>query len=295
MSMTASPFSRIESIITNATGQASRVTGSRATSGGCINDSQIVTLQDGREFFIKTHAGADDCPGMFETEFLALKLLAAPGVIHVPRPVAFGGDYLVVEAFREGARAADWEDQMGRRLARLHQATRQEQFGFEKDNYLGTTPQPNGWWENWTDFWREKRLGWQLELVAAKTSPDDPLLQSGRQLMDRLDSLLDGVREPAVLLHGDLWSGNAAANEQGSPVIFDPASYYGHREAELGMMRLFGGFGPRCEAAYQEVWPLEVGADERIALYRLYHELNHLNLFGRAYYQACMSTIRSLL
>ena len=93
----------------------------------------------------------------------------------------------------------------------------------------------------------------------------------------------------------DFWSGKAAANEKGEPVIFDPASYYGHREAEIGMMRLFGGFGPRCEAAYAEVWPLQDGYEQRITLYRLYHELNHLNLFGRSYYQTCLSTINSLL
>jgi protein-ribulosamine 3-kinase len=98
-----------------------------------------------------------------------------------------------------------------------------------------------------------------------------------------------------ALLHGDLWSGNAAADHHGKPVIFDPASYYGHREAEFGMMRLFGGFGPRVEAAYQEVWPFEPGNDERIALYRLYHELNHLNLFGAAYYGQCIDTIKALL
>ncbi len=110
-----------------------------------------------------------------------------------------------------------------------------------------------------------------------------------------LDVLLGEIDEAAVLLHGDLWSGNAAADEKGEPIIYDPASYYGHREAEIGMMRMFGGFGPRCEAAYDEVWPLTAGAEQRITLYRLYHELNHLNLFGSSYYQSCISTMESLL
>ncbi len=111
----------------------------------------------------------------------------------------------------------------------------------------------------------------------------------------QLDELLGNADEAGVLWHGDLWSGNAAADENGEPIIFDPASYYGQREAELGMMRMFGGFGPVCEAAYQEVWPLQAGADERIKLYRLYHELNHLNLFGRTYYDSCLTTMGELV
>ncbi len=110
-----------------------------------------------------------------------------------------------------------------------------------------------------------------------------------------MDSLIGNITEPAVLLHGDLWSGNAAANEKREPVIFDPASYYGHREAEIGMMRMFGGFDARCETAYAEVWPLQGGSEERISLYRLYHELNHLNLFGSGYYQSCLTSINALI
>jgi fructosamine-3-kinase len=115
----------------------------------------------------------------------------------------------------------------------------------------------------------------------------------GRQLMDQLDQILN-LEEPAVLLHGDLWSGNAAADEQGEPVIYDPAAYYGQREAEFGMMRLFGGFGSRTESAYQEVWPFEPGYEKRFDLYRFYHELNHLNIFGQSYYRQCMDSLRSL-
>ena len=113
--------------------------------------------------------------------------------------------------------------------------------------------------------------------------------------MVKLDDYLGDIYEAAVLLHGDLWSGNAAADERGEPIIYDPASYYGHHEVEIGMMRMFGGFGPVCEAAYEEIWPFEDGAEKRFALYRLYHELNHLNLFGHGYYESCLSTMKSLL
>ncbi|MDX1519041.1 MAG: fructosamine kinase family protein, partial [Gammaproteobacteria bacterium] len=124
---------------------------------------------------------------------------------------------------------------------------------------------------------------------------DSELIRLGDRLLNRLDMYLGEIDEPAVLLHGDLWSGNAASDSDGNPVIFDPASYFGHREAEIGMMRMFGGFGPVCEAAYEEVWPFADGSEERINLYRLYHELNHLNLFGQGYYQSCLNTIQGLL
>ena len=255
----------------------------------------MVSLQDGRRLFVKTHPRARQFPGMFAAEFQGLSLLAAPGVIRVPRAIACDDDFIVMEAIMQSGPRTDWQELMGRRLALLHETTRKVTFGFDRDNYLGTTPQPNAWMDHWVDFWRERRLGWQLELFSSKTDPDDRLLIMGGRLQEQLDELLGGVDEPAVLLHGDLWSGNAAADEQGEPVIFDPACYYGHREAEIGMMRLFGGFGPRCEAAYGEVWPLQPGADRRITLYRLYHELNHLNLFGRGYYSSCITTMKQLL
>lgn len=286
---------RIEDAISAATGETAQIEQASSVGGGCINDSRLVNLRDGRTFFIKTGGGGVPYPGFFEAEFVALSLLGEPGVIRVPRPVAFEEEFIVIEAFREGSPAGDWQERMGRQLAELHLATQSDRFGFERDNYLGTTQQPNDWSEDWTTFWREQRLGWQLDLFARKTASDDTLLALGDRLLAKLDDYLGGVAERAVLLHGDLWSGNAAADESGAPIIFDPASYFGHREAELGMMRLFGGFGSRCEAAYDEVWPLPEGADDRITLYRLYHELNHLNLFGRSYYHACVSTLKSLV
>lgn len=286
---------RIERAITEATGEAAQFQQSHGIGGGSINLSRMMTLKDGRRLFIKTHPNAGNFPGMFAAEFQGLSLLAAPGVLRVPRALVCDSDFIAMEAFTASAPGPDWQELMGRRLALLHQATRRESFGFDGDNYLGTTPQPNAWMERWVDFWRERRLGWQLELYSRKTDPDDKLLIMGSRLQVKLDELLGHIDEPAVLLHGDLWSGNAAADERGEPIIYDPACYYGQREAEIGMMRLFGGFGPRCEAAYKEVWPLLPGADTRITLYRLYHELNHLNLFGRSYYNACIITMGQLL
>lgn len=286
--------SRVEAAISSHTEKEAEFADSKTAQGGCINDSQIVTLKDGRQFFVKTNPESKTRPGLFETEYDALLLLAEPGVIHVPKPIACSDDFIVIETFIEGAPAADWQEQMGRSLAELHTATKTERFGFEKDNYLGMSKQINSWQDDWHSFWRDQRLGLQLKRLSMITDKSDPILTKSGKLMSRLESLLCDIEEPAVLLHGDLWSGNAAANEKGQPVIFDPASYYGHREAEIGMMRMFGGFDARCEAAYAEVWPLEDGSEQRISLYRLYHEINHFILFGYNYYRSCIKTIDSL-
>ncbi|MCG8324809.1 MAG: fructosamine kinase family protein [Thiotrichales bacterium] len=287
--------SRIAQAISEATGQAAVISDTRTAHGGCINDSRVLTLQDGRRFFVKTHPAARRYPGLFQAEFEALHRLFAADAVRVPEPLTCTDDFIVMEFFSEGPPARDWHEQIGRQLALLHQATQHDQFGFGFDNYLGTTPQPNRWTPDWLSFWRDQRLGWQLELYSRSAAAGDEVLKLGERLLGRLLDYLAGIDEPAVLLHGDLWSGNAASDDQGRPVIFDPASYYGHREAEIGMMRMFGGFGTVCEAAYAEVWPLAPGSEERISLYRLYHELNHLNLFGQGYHRSCVSTMRQLL
>jgi len=285
---------RIQQLLDMALELSVPIEGYRAAIGGSINEAYLVSLRDGRRLFLKTHRNGS-IPGMYAAEFRALELLSEPGHITVPRPLYADEDFLVMEAFEEGVPAYDWQEQVGRGLARLHQATRQKHFGFDTDNYLGQTLQPNTWQEQWILFWQQQRLGYQLELLRGKVSKEDPLVIAVMRLLDALDDVLASDQEPAVLLHGDLWSGNAAANTKGQPVIFDPASYYGHREAELGMMRLFGGFGVHCEAAYQEVWPFQPGFNRRIDVYRLYHQLNHLNLFGGGYYSGCLDTARGLL
>ncbi len=286
---------RVESAITRVTGETARLSHYSPCHGGSINQSYRIELADGRIYFLKSNARPGSCPDMFELEFKALNLLQESNTILIPRPLVYGDEFIVMEWFNEGAPAADWQSRLGRGLAQLHRSTQAARYGFESDTYLGTTLQPNSWSDSWMEFWKSRRLGFQLKLFSQKTDRDDPLLKRGQQLLDRLDQFLGDVNEAPVLLHGDLWSGNAAATESGEPVIYDPASYYGHREAEIGMMRMFGGFTVECEAAYAEDWPLEPGSEERIRLYRLYHELNHLNLFGRSYYDSCMTSIRSLV
>jgi protein-ribulosamine 3-kinase len=284
----------IEHLLDSALELAVPVASMRLAMGGSINESYLVTLTDQREIFVKTHR-RDSIAGMYAAEFKALKLLSRTRTLTVPKPLFQDEDFLVMEAFREGAPAVDWQERMGRGLASLHHSTRQRHYGFDMDSYLGTFKQSNQWQDDWTGFWRDRRINPQLSLLKGQLPGQDPLLKAADKLMIKLDNVLACDPEPAVLLHGDLWSGNATADQKGNPVIFDPASYYGQREAEFGMMRLFGGFGPKCEAAYQEVWPFQPDYERRIEVYRLYHQLNHLNLFGSAYYNDCLATIQRLI
>lgn len=285
----------IAASIAAASGLHSDIVDRTVIGGGSICAAVMITLADGRRYFVKTHPPAARCPGMFAAEALALERLRATQAIRVPAPVAVSDEFLVLEPFTPRTPDARWQVQIGRELAALHRLTADQAPGFESDNYLGTTPQPNTTAPDWVAFWRDRRLLWQLGRFAAAGNSGDHLLTLGYELADRLDSLIGEPAEPCVLLHGDLWIGNAAADADGAPVIFDPASYYGRREAELGMMQLFGGFDPKCFAAYEEVWPLAPDNARRIAVYRLYHELNHLNLFGRGYYEQCMATLRGVL
>ena len=232
---------------------------------------------------------------MFVLEHQSLELMRGAGPLKIPAPVFSSADFLITEWHDFGTPAANWQEEMGRGLALLHQSRRHDQYGFQSDNYLGLSRQINQWQPTWLEFWLEQRLGQQLRLLAQQTGSGDRLVRLLQSLSGKLESYLGNISEAPVLLHGDLWSGNAAADISGKPLIFDPACYYGHREAEFGMMRMFGGFGPCCEAAYAEVWPLEPGSEERIVLYGLYHQLNHLLLFGASYYQQSVDTIKALL
>jgi fructosamine-3-kinase len=191
-----------------------------------------------------------------------------------------------------GRSGRDFPAEFGRRFARLHRSTRGARFGFPHDNYLGSTPQPNGWSDDGCDFFRRRRLGHQLGLARAGGLADRGLARLGDRLLDRLDRWLDLPGEPACLLHGDLWGGNYLVDDAGAPVLIDPAAYHGHREADLAMTRLFGGFDAAFYAAYEEEWPLSPGSEERRPLYELYHLLNHLNLFGAAYRGRCLAILR---
>lgn len=287
-------------------GRSVRVTGQRLVGGGSIHRAAFLEIEGGGRLFVKWNRR--DHLAMFETEAAGLAALAEPGALRVPSDplpgLSPGAAFLVMEAIptsSPGDRRAFFE-RFGRRFARLHRSTadredRPGRFGFEDDNFLGTTPQPNPWTDDWVGFFREHRLGHQLRLARSSGASDPELDRLGGRLLDRLDEWLDLPDEPGCLLHGDLWSGNFLCDDSGEPVIVDPAAYVGHREADLAMTRLFGGFDPVFYDAYEEAWPLPPGAteqEERDAVYRLYHLLNHLNLFGGGYRGQCIEVMRRL-
>ncbi|MBS0421822.1 MAG: fructosamine kinase family protein [Proteobacteria bacterium] len=182
---------------------------------------------------------------------------------------------------------------LGEQLARQHRAT-QTAFGWTRDNTIGSTPQLNAECADWLTFYRDLRLRYQLDL-AARNGYGGRLQQRGTLLLDCVPELFRGYSPLPALLHGDLWGGNRLADRDGQPVLFDPAVYYGDREADIAMTRLFGGYGREFYAAYAAAWELDSGASTRTHLYNLYHVLNHLNLFGAGYLGEAISLIDSLL
>ncbi len=254
----------------------------RAVGGGSINQAFKVPGEP-RPLFVKINRAS--ALRDFEAEAEGLQELRGAGGISVPKVVGCGavGDtsYLALEWIELGDRTPAAQRRLGAGLADLHRAAA-ERFGWHRHNTIGATPQFNTQTEDWLDFYRRERLAFQLQL-ARKNGLPDALLAQGYRLSDRLESFFAGCRPVASLLHGDLWSGNWGADEKGNPFIFDPAVYYGDREADLAMTRLFGGFGDAFYASYEKRWPLAGGWERRVDLYNLYHLLNHFNLFGAGY------------
>jgi fructosamine-3-kinase len=265
----------------------------RSVGGGCINAA--VTLSDGEQtYFVKVNA-PDRLP-MFAAEAAGLAAIAETDTIRVPEPLctgtAGGQSFIAMEYIALSGRSAQGAAEAGRQLAAMHRASRPD-FGWDRNNTIGATPQENVSDPDWIAFWRERRLGFQLDL-AAQNGYRGRLQEQGRRLLAAFPALIDHAPVPS-LLHGDLWGGNIGFDRAGEPVIFDPAVYYGDREADLAMTELFGGFGPDFYAAYQEAWPLDPGYRTRKTLYNLYHVLNHLSLFGSGYLGQAEAMIGRLL
>jgi fructosamine-3-kinase len=256
--------------------------GPRWTRHGGSSFHETWRLDLGRtRFFVKINT--PEHAAMLDAEADGLRALGAANAVRVPTPlacgVAGGYAYLALEwlEFDRGGRDAA----LGRALAQLHRTTA-PRFGGPRPNTIGTTPQDNTWSDDWAVFFRDRRIAPQLEL-AARQGHRGTLQDDGERLLAAIPELLAGHTLAPSLLHGDLWSGNAAALATGEPAIFDPAVYYGDREADVAMTELFGGFGRDFHAAYRDAWPLSPGHEMRRTLYNLYHVLNHLNLFGGGY------------
>ncbi len=256
-----------------------RVSSVAPLAGGDINEAYRIELADGRRLFMKTNRRAP--ADMFEAEAEGLRWLAEAGALRVPEVVAVAAEFLVLEHLEAAEPVADFEERVGRGLAALHRAG-SDGFGLHRDNFIGRLAQVNTRESDWAEFYRSHRLQPQLRMARDAGLVSPACAGAFERLLVRMESFV-GVDEPPARLHGDLWGGNLHRDEAGSPVLIDPAVYGGHREVDLAMMRLFGGFSPRCFAAYAEAWPLSAGHEERVALYQLYPLLVHVNLFGGGY------------
>lgn len=286
-------FARLAAALDAVTGAGCAGQPERAVGGGSINECYRWPARAATLFVKVAAAGA---LSMFEAEAAGLAELAQARALRVPRVLGCGSDgaqaFLALEWIEPGRADAACERRLGEGLAALHAVTA-PRFGWVRDNTIGRTPQANGWCSSWEEFFRERRLRPQLELAAANGM--GALAAAGERLLAALPALLGAHTPAASLLHGDLWGGNWLAAADGAPVVFDPAVYYGDRETDLAMTRLFGGFGPAFYRAYHGAAPPRPGAEERAGLYKLYHVLNHANLFGGGYGAAARELISQLL
>jgi len=266
-------------------GQEVKVQSSSETGGGCINQTHILQLSNGERVFMKHNSRP--APDFFVAESKGLELLAqAEKGPRVPKPLALQDSqtptFLILEYIEESASGPDFPARFARSLAELHRVT-QHSFGLDHDNYIGSTLQKNTLETNGLHFFRDHRLRSQQELARKSGKLPSAADKNLSKLCDRLEDFLDISGENPALLHGDLWSGNYFSDRDNVPCIFDPAVYFGLREADLAMTELFGRLPQSFYDAYHEAFPLNPGYEERKDLYNLYHLLNHLNLFGRSY------------
>lgn len=316
-------WTQIATHISQATGEPFTIKNHRSVGGGCINQGYAVSGDTGT-YFVKLNQASQ--VAMFEAEALGLKQMLATNTIRVPQPMCCGtageSAYIVMEwlEFGGSGNTQAWEE-MGRRLAQMHRANPLQPkeklnvatleiagsnvqpfnlqsanqppatcFGWDFNNTIGSTPQINTWASNWAEFFTEHRLGYQFRLARRRGGH----FPHQERLLAIAPKLLNHQPQPS-LVHGDLWSGNAAITKSGEPVILDPATYVGDREVDIAMTELFGGFSAAFYRGYNEEWPLDEGYKQRKTLYNLYHILNHFNLFGGGYSSQANRMIEQIL
>jgi fructosamine-3-kinase len=285
-------WTQIAAHIYQMTGQPFEISDRRSVSGGCIN--QGYAISDGRQtYFVKLNQANQIA--MFEAEAIGLKQMWDTHTIRVPKPICWGVEadtaYVVLEWLELGRGSSQSWYMMGQQLAAMHRATSDKGFGWERNNTIGSTPQINNWTSDWVEFFTKHRIAFQLQLARRRGGH----FSQGDRLLEAIPQLLADHHPQPSLVHGDLWSGNAAVTTAGEPVILDPATYYGDREVDIAMSELFGSFPAEFYRGYNEAFPLDAGYKRRKILYNLYHILNHFNLFGGSYEGQANSMIRQLL
>lgn len=264
------------------------------TGGGCINHGGHLQSPQG-DFFLKWNY-ARRYPGMFDSEAKGLTLLLGASAVRIPRVVGTGvrGDYqfILMEFMSPARKVHDYWQMLGRQLAALHRIS-WNQYGLDHDNYIGSLPQENTPGHDWVNFFIERRLHPQLKSGIDTGRIDRNVAMQFDALYRRLPDVL--VREAPSLLHGDLWNGNVIVDDVGHPCLIDPAVYFGHREVDLAMTELFGGFGQGFYEAYEETFPTQPDLQERLDIYKLYPLLVHVNLFGGGYLGEVRAILRRFL
>ncbi|GAB3013419.1 fructosamine kinase family protein [Niabella terrae] len=253
-------------------------------SGGDSNAAYRIQRGEQR-FFLKTQ-GAAACPGLFEQEAAGLELLRRNSEHYLPAVIGqglrAGRQYLLLEWLEAAGSTAATQENFGRRLARQHRHS-QPYFGLSVDNYIGPLHQSNQPVADWPGFYAHRRILPLVRQLADTGVLDRKDIRAANGFSDRIREFFP--EEPSCLLHGDLWSGNYMTLENGTVAFFDPAVYYGHREMDIGMSLLFGGFSAAFYEGYREQWPLEPGWQQRVAYSQLYPLLVHALLFGGSYVQ----------
>lgn len=272
--------------------------GAGAAGGGGASVAAAVDANSGDKYFIKSAPLSRGGGKMLRAEYLGIKEMAETSTIRVPKPIAYGeggpmnSAFVVFEFLEIGGGGSGYD--LGVQLAKMHRSFSKNGYGFQVDNTIGATPQPNAWMEDWVNFWDTHRLGHMLKLTDNCGFNDDQI----QKLRAKTREVLSEHNPEPSLLHGDLWGGNKGfANIDGErvPVIFDPATYYGDRETDIGLTYLFGGFASDFYDGYESEWPLPAGHEKRRKVYNLYHILNHVVLFGGGYGGQAKSMIKDIL
>jgi len=288
----------LERAVMDATRADWSLTATEPVSGGCIHTALRLDGEDasGKTKHFAKLAPIERAP-MLAAEAEGLAAIRAAGAVRVPAVLAQGDDgemgWLLLEWLDLEGLAAASGAKLGTALAAQHRLP-QAKFGWEKDNFIGASPQENGWSEDWLAFWGGKRIHAQLRMAMKKRYPSK-MIDRGERLLTDCGEFFRTHKPVASLLHGDLWGGNASALADGTPVVFDPAVYCGDREADLAMTELFGGFPKDFYAAYRAAWPLDEGYPVRRDFYNLYHVLNHANLFSGSYVEQGARLIERLI
>ncbi len=261
-----------------------------SVGGGCIAQSGIIYTEGGNRYFLKQ--GYSN--GMFECEANGLIELAKADCIRVPKVILSGKDFLLQEVIDSGLKTKVSMALFGSQLAKLHRFTNTI-FGFKEDNFIGASVQKNTNSNNWSEFYFNNRIFFQYNLAKSKGKASSELTNLISKLENKIEDILKDSENMSSLLHGDLWAGNYLIDVKGNPVLIDPAVYYGNREADLAMTKLFGGFTREFYDSYAREFPLAAGYKYRENIYLLYHVMNHYNLFGNSYYGQMIDLIKYYL